>query len=106
MKTFIIDWTNKTRNGQWRDYRREVTTDNLKQTLIDLKLSINGTLGSGFYKGQFRSATEVAHTEAFCYKYRNVIGGDYYFVGRDGALAKGTVKWDAWYDYKLKGWIR
>ena len=104
MKTFIIEWHSRTRNGE-RNHRRYVKTDDLAQTLIKMKLCTHGITGSGYYKGTFLSATEVVDVTTLGYKCQALNGGDYYFV-RDGGLAQGTIKWDIWYDYSLKGWLR
>ena len=105
MKTFIIDYTIKTRNGHMRDYRRFVKTDDLATAIEKMRLCLSGIAYGCFYKGAFLSATEVCSTDVFGYKCRNLIGGQYFFV-RDGRLTEGTVKWNAFYDYKLKGWLR
>ena len=105
MKSFIIEWTVKARNGSWRDYRRYVETDNVAEAIKKMRFSLTGIPYGAYYKGAFRSATEVVHTEAFSYRFKNLIGGQYYFV-KDGVLTQSTCTWSRWYDYKLKGWIR
>ena len=104
MKTFVIDWYSRTRNGD-RHHRRYVKTDNVAEAIKKMRLTLTGAPYSAWYKGAFLSATEVVDVTTFGYKCQALNGGEYYFV-RAGGLAQGTVKWKAWYDYKMKSWIR
>ena len=99
-KTYIVDWTNKTRRG-WRDYRKVVETDNIAEYV---KEKMKLCFGVVFGKGMFRSATEVVKSERFGYVWEQVKGGEYWFT-RDTSIVSGTVSWSGnYYDYKLKCW--
>ena len=103
MQTFIIEWENTTRDGRCRTYHRAVETNDIPATIAKMKLSLYGRYAGT--KGIFRRATEVIPVKRFGYKYKNFYGGQYYFV-RGWQLDQGTVTWDTWYDYSLKGWLR
>lgn len=103
MKTYIVDWFNKTRNGAIRTYRKAVETDNLEKFVREkMKLTMVGAF-FGQYKGAFGCATEVEETSKFGYVYTTVKGGEYWFV-TGGKLTCGKSKWKNYYDYKLKAW--
>jgi len=104
MKTYIVDWYNKTRNGAWRDYRKVVQTDDIKSHITNkMKLTI-ASLPCGHSKGVFASATEVCTSDKFGYAYKTVAGGEYWFV-KDDKMVSGVCKWDDFYDYRLKRWM-
>lgn len=99
-KTYIVDWTNKTKRG-WRDYRKVVETDNIAE-YVKKKMKLH--FGVAWGMGMFRSATEVSKSERFGYAWKEVKGGEYWFT-RDTSIVSGTVSWSGnYYDYKLKGW--
>jgi hypothetical protein len=104
MKTYIVVWTIKTRNGRWRDYRKAITTNNLSE-YIKTNFTI-GCLAFGSYKGMFRYAHEVEITQKFGYAYQNVKDGEYWFT-KDTDLMCSKLKNhpETFYDYNLKGWI-
>lgn len=104
MKTYIVDWYNKTRNGVWRDYRKMVQTDDIESYIKNKMKLVVGHLPYGQYKGTFASATEVCKSDKFGYAYKTINGGEYWF-DRDGKMVLGVCKWDRFYDYKLKGWV-
>ena len=100
-KTYIVDWTNKTRRG-WRDYRKVVETDNIAE-YVKGKMKLHFGVVCG--KGMFRSATEVVKSERFGYAWKEVKGGEYWFT-RDTSMLVGEITWVAnYFDYKLKSWM-
>ena len=103
MKTYIVDWYNKTRNGAWRDYRKVVQTDDIESYVRDKMKLVVGCKAFGQYKGTFSNATEVCKTDKFGYDYQTVEGGEYWYA-KDGKIECGTCKWRNFYDYKLKCW--
>ena len=103
MKTYIVDWYNKTRNGAWRDYRKAVCTDDIESYVRGKMKLVVGCLAYGCYKGTFGSATEVRESKSFGYKYEGIKGGEYWFT-KDGKVVCGVATWMNKYDYKLKGW--
>lgn len=100
-KTYVVEWTNKTRRG-WRNYRKVVVTDNLGEYV---KNKMKLYFGVSWGMGMFRSATEVAKSDKFGYAWKEVKGGEYWFT-RDTSLVSGTITWIAnYFDYKLKEWM-
>ena len=103
MKTYIVDWYNKTKNGAWRNYRNVVQTDDIESYVRDKMKLVVGCLAYGQYKGTFSSATEVLKTDKFGYDYQTVEGGEYWYA-KDGEIECGTCKWSNFYDDKWKCW--
>ena len=105
MKTYIVEWFNKTRNGAWRDYRKVVKTDDIESYVRDtMKLTV-GCMAYGHYKGSFRFAVEVEDTNRLGYKYKTKLGGERWFVKSTGEMAKSKATDRTFYDNKLKGWL-
>lgn len=104
MKTYIIDWYNKTRNGALRNYRNVVQTDDIGSYVRDKMKLVVGCMAFGQYKGIFSNATEVCKTDKLGYDYQTVNGGEYLYT-KDGQIKFGTCKWRRLYDYKLKCWM-
>ena len=103
MKTYIVDWYNKTRNGAWRNYRKAVSTDNIESYVRDKMKLVVGYRAFGQYKGTFGSATEVRESQSFGYQYEGIKGGEYWFT-KDNKIVRGVATWMNKYDYKLKAW--
>lgn len=104
MKTFIVKWFNKTRNGVWRDYKKVVQTDDIKSYVKDkMKLVVN-CQAFGPYKGTFASATEVCKINKIGFDYQTVENGQYWY-GKDGEIICSKCKWLRFYDHKLKCWL-
>lgn len=104
MKTYIVDWHNKTRNGAWRNYRKAVSTDNIESYVRDKMKLVVGCKAFGQYKGTFGSATEVRESKSFGFRYEGVKGGEYWFTSKEGKIVRGVATWMNKYDYKLKAW--
>lgn len=104
MKTYIVEWYNKTRNGSWRNYRRVVVTDNLEKHVREKMKLVVGCRAYGFAKGTFRCAVEVEETKKFGYAYKTNVGGERWFT-RDTDMAMTVATDNTYYDHKLKGWL-
>ena len=112
MKTYIVDWYNKTKNGAWRNYRKVVQTDDIESYARDKMKLVVGCMAFGQYKGTFSNATEVCKTNKFGYIYQTVVGGEYWCsktikteCDTYSKIECGTCKWHRFYDYKLKSWM-
>ena len=103
MKTYIVDWYNKTKNGAWRDWKVVQTTDDIESYVRGKMNLVVGCMAFGKYKGTFSSATEVCKTDKFGYDYQTVEGGEYWYA-KGGEIECGTCKWSNFYDDKLKCW--
>ena len=104
MKTYLVEWYNKTRNGAWRDYRKVVKTNDIETYVREKMRLVVGCMAYGRAKGTFRTATEVVETDKFGYDYETVVGGEYWYT-KDTKVVKGVAKWRYFYDSKLKGWM-
>lgn len=111
MKTYVIEWYNKTKNGTLRDYRKVVQTDDIESYVKDKMKLVVGCMAFGQYKGTFSNATEVCKTDKFGYAYQTVVGGEYWHgksIKTDwdtySEIECGTCKWHKFYDHKLKSW--
>ena len=102
MKTYIVDWYNKTRNGAWRDYRKAVSTDNIESYVRNKMKLVVGCLAYGRYKGTFRSATEVRESKSFGYQYEGIKGGQYWY-SKDNKLVKSVATWMNKYRLQVEG---
>lgn len=109
MKTYVVDWFNKTRNGAWRNYRKVVQTDDIESYVRDKMKLVVGCMAFGQYKGTFSNATEICKTDKLGYDYQTVVGGEYWYSKRTttkwdtcSKIERGTCKWSRFYDYKLK----
>lgn len=112
MKTYVVDWFNKTRNGAWRNYRKVVQTDDIKSYVKDKMKLVVGCMAFGQYKGTFSNATEICKTDKLGYDYQTVVGGEYWYgktikteFDTYGKIERGTCKWNRFYDYKMKSWM-
>ena len=112
MKTYIIEWYNKTKNGAWRDYRKVVQTDDIESYVKDKMKLVVGCMAFGQYKGTFSTATEVCKTDKLGYDYQTVVGGEYWHsksvktkYDTHSEIECGTCKWSKFYDRKLKSWM-
>ena len=104
VKTYVVEWSNKTRRGAWRNYRKVVETDNMEKFVREEMKLVVGCEAYGHYKGTFNSATEVVETKKFGYDYETKTGGEYWFTkGRD--LVRGRSSWHYHYDHMLKSYI-
>ena len=112
MKTYVIEWYNKTKNGTLRDYRKVVQTDDIESYVKDKMKLVVGCMAFGQYKGTFSNATEVCKTNKFGYVYQTVDGGEYWYVkiiktefDTYAKIECGTCKWNKLYDNKLKNYF-
>ena len=104
MKTYIVEWYNKTRAGAWRDYRKVVKTDDI-ETFVREKMNLTvGCMAYGMYKGTFRFAVEVEDANRFGYDYKTKVGGERWYT-KDTDMVKTTATDKTYYDHKLKGWL-
>lgn len=103
-KTYVVEWSNKTRKGAWRNYRKVVETDNLEKFVREKMKLVVGCKAFGHYKGTFNAATEVVETKKFGYDYETRTGGEYWFT-RFGEMVKGKSSWHYHYDHKLHSWL-
>lgn len=103
MKTYIVGYYNKAKNGGHRDYRKVVHTDDIKSYVRDKMKLVVGCEAFGRYKGTFSSATEVCKTDKFGYDYQTVEGGEYWYT-KDGEIECGTCEWSYFYDHNLTCW--
>lgn len=111
MKTYIVDWYNKTKSGAWRNYRKMVQTDDIKSHVMDKMKLVIGCMPFGQFKGTFSSATEVCKSDKFGYDYQTVEGGEYWYSktiktewDTHSEIECCTCKWNNFYDQKLKCW--
>ena len=103
-KTYVVEWSNKTRNGAWRNYRKFVATDDI-ETYVRTKMHlVVGCSPYGSAKGTFNSATEVVETKKFGYDYETRTGGEYWFT-KGSDLVRGRSSWHYHYDHKLHSYI-
>ena len=104
MKTFIVEWFNKTRNGAWRNYKKVVQTDDIKSYVKDKMKLVVSCQAFGHYKGTFASATEVSKINKIGADYQTVENGQYWY-GKDGEIICSKCKWLRFYDHKLTCWF-
>ena len=104
MKTYLVEWYNKTRNGAWRDYRKVVKTNDLETYVREKMRLVVGCVAYGGAKGTFRCAVEVETTNKFGYDYRTKVGGERWFT-RDTDMARTIATDNTYYDHKLRGWL-
>ena len=103
-KTYIVKYTKVNRVGAWRDYAKEVVTDDIVNYVINkMKLSRVSARTYGDRKGLFLCATEVEQSDRNFYKYRTTKGGEYWFV-KDDEIVKGKSSGYGYFDFKLKSW--
>lgn len=112
MKTYIVEFYNKAKNGTWRNYRKVVQTDDIKSYVKDKMKLVVGCMAFGQYKGTFSNATEICKTDKLGYDYQTVVGGEYWYsktikteFDTYGKIERGTCKWNRFYDYKMKSWM-
>lgn len=104
MKTYLVEWYNKTRNGRWRDYRKVVKTGDLEKYVRENLRLVVGCMAYGFAKGTFRCAVEVEDANKFGYVYKTKFGGERWFT-RDTDMEMTVASDKTYYDHKLKGWL-
>lgn len=105
-KIYIVKYTKVNRAGAWRDYKKEVVTDDIADYVINkMKLSRVTARSYSDRKGLFLCAIEVEKSDRNFYKYRGVAFGEYWYNVNDQIVQGMSSDLVKYYDYKLKEWI-